>query len=179
MIDFEKLAELAKQCGFTHIAPLNISKLEFMPEVREMCNPDQCKNYNTSWACPPACAPLEQLREKVNTYNYGLLVQTVSEIADNYDWEGMMAAAELQKKNFALLRKALKEKFSDVFAMGSGRCTLCETCTYPTDPCRKPNEIETSMEACGLFVSKVCRDNGLDYNYGTDNIAYTSCFFIK
>jgi hypothetical protein len=31
------------------------------------------------------------------------------------------------------------------------------------------------MEACGLFVSQVCRDNGVAYYYGDDKIAYTCC----
>jgi len=179
MIDYTKIAELAKKCGFTHSAQINIPGLEFLPEVRSMCNPEQCKSYNTSWSCPPACAPLDELKEKVNTYQFGVLIQTVSEVEDNYDWEGMMAAGELQKKNFAEMWKELRNEYNDIFAMGSGKCSLCKTCTYPDNPCCKPNEKEISMEACGLFVSKVCKDNGLEYNYGPGKMAYTSCFFIN
>ena len=60
--------------------------------------------------------------------------------------------------------------------MGVGACSLCEECTYPDAPCRFPDRMATSMEACGLFVSKVCTDNGLAYNYGQGNMAFTSCF---
>jgi hypothetical protein len=31
------------------------------------------------------------------------------------------------------------------------------------------------MEACGLWVSELCRRSGLDYNYGTNTITYTAC----
>ena len=72
----------------------------------------------------------------------------------------------------------LKKEYGTIFAMGAGACELCETCTYPEAPCRLPESKELSMEACGLAVSKVCKDNGLEYSYGKDKMAYTSCYLI-
>ena len=170
--------EIAYKCGFTHIAPINIPQLEFLQEVRDMCISGQCGNYNKSWSCPPACASLEEMRERVKTYTHGFLVQTVSDIEDSYDWEGMMAAEAQQKRNFKQMWAELKKEYRDILALGSGACKICEPCTYPDNPCRFPNKIEVSMEASGLFVSKVCKDNGLAYNYGSNKIAFTSCFFV-
>ena len=155
MIDYEKLAALAQTCGFTHCAPLDVATLEFMQEIRDMCNADQCDRYNTSWSCPPACATLEELREQVKKYTDGLLVQTVGEIEDSFDWDGIVEAGERQKTNFAQMWDELKKEYTTVFAMVTGSCKLCETCTYPDTPCRHPDRMEVSMEACGLYVSKV------------------------
>jgi predicted metal-binding protein len=177
--DYEKIAALAKECGFTNVAPLDVKTLEFRQDVRDMCNPDQCENYGKSWSCPPACASLEQMRETVLKFEGGILAQTVGELEDSYDWEAIMETGATQKKNFAKFWTALKEQYGDVFAMGTGVCRVCESCTYPDEPCRFPDKLETSMEACGLYVSKVCTDNGLKYNYGQDHIAFTSCFLIK
>jgi len=179
MIDFEKLAVPAKESGFTHCALLEIPTLEFMQEVRDMCNAKQCDRYNTSWSCPPACASLEEMRERVVSYSGGILVQTVGELEDSYDWEGIMAAGARHKKNFGRMWDALEADHPEVFAMGAGACMLCEACTYPDEPCRFPDRMAASMEACGLFVSKVCTDNNMKYNYGPDKIAFTSCFLIK
>jgi len=179
MPDYKELAAIAKECGFTHTAPLEVSTLDFMQDVRDMCNADQCENFNKSWSCPPACASLEEMRKLVKSYKSGILVQTVGELEDSYDWEGIMEAGATQKENFAKLRKELEKKYSNVLSMGTGMCRLCETCTYPDNPCRFPDRMEVSMEACGLFVSKVCTDNGLAYNYGPEKIAFTACFLVE
>jgi len=178
MSNYERLAELATECGFTHIAPLKVSTLEFLQDIRDMCNADQCENYNKSWSCPPAIASLEEMRERVKKFEGGILTQTVGELEDSYDWDGIMEAGAHQKETFAKMWVKLKEEYDDVLAMGAGVCKLCEKCTYPDKPCRFPDRMEISMEACGLYISKVCTDNGLAYNYGQDKIAFTSCFLV-
>ena len=40
---------------------------------------------------------------------------------------------------------------------------------------RHPETLAPSMEACGLFVSDVCRSNALPYYYGDRKIAFTCC----
>jgi len=178
MPDNEKIAAMAKECGFTHCAPLDVSTLEFLQEVRDMCNAKQCNRYDTSWSCPPACASLEEMRQRVLSYSGGILVQTVGELEDSYDWDGIMEAGARHKDNFGRLWASLEKENQQVLAMGAGACMICETCTYPEKECRFPDRMAASMEACGLFVSKVCTDNGLAYNYGQDRIAFTSCFLM-
>jgi len=179
MIDYERLSEIARECGFTHSTPLDISTLEFMQEVRDMCNAQHCSNYGTSWSCPPACVPLEEMRERIKGYSQGIIVQTVGDIEDSYDWEGIMNTGAELKKSFALMRGKLIKENRNILAMGAGVCKLCESCTYPDSQCRFPDRMEISMEAYGLLVSKVCKDNGLAYNYGPDKIAFTACFLMR
>ncbi|MCL2226022.1 MAG: DUF2284 domain-containing protein [Oscillospiraceae bacterium] len=178
MSKYDKLAAIAEECGFTHSSPLKVSTLEFMQDVRDMCNADQCENFNKSWSCPPACASLEDMQKRVESFEGGILVQTVGELEDSYDWEGIMEAGMRQKEAFAKLWGELKKEYGEILAMGTGVCRICESCTYPDEPCRFPDRMEVSMEACGLFVSKVCTDNGLAYNYGQDKIAFTACFLV-
>ena len=177
--DYNELLKTAKECGFTHYAPLDVSTLEFLQEIRDMCNPDQCRNYNKSWSCPPACAPLEDISERAKKYSGGIIVQTVGDLEDSLDWDGIMETGAQHKENFGKMREELSKKHPGSMAMGAGKCELCEICTYPDEPCRFPDKMETSMEASGLFVSKVCTDNDLKYNYGPENIAFTSCFLFK
>jgi len=178
MTTYEELAKTAKECGFTNYAELDVSTLEFMQEIRDMCNPEQCRNYDKSWSCPPACPPLEEMRERVKSYKSGILVQTVGELEDSLDWDGIMEAGAQHKQNFGKMKETLGKKHPSLLAMGAGECKICETCTYPDNPCRYPDKMEISMEASGLFVSKVCTDNNLKYNYGQEKIAFTSCFLI-
>lgn len=168
---------LALECGFTVVESMEPSTLEFLPEVREMCSADRCRSYGRSWACPPACGELEDWKARAAKYSRGLIMQTVGEREDSYDFESMMEVSKVNDENFYRFADALKDK--DVLAFSAGTCTRCEKCTYPDAPCRFPESLYPSMEACGLFVSKVCRDNGVPYYYGDDKIAYTCCLLYN
>ena len=178
MPDFIRLAAIAESCGFTHSAPLDISTLEFLQDVRDMCSTDKCRRYDKSWACPPACGSLDEMTARVRDFSYGFLVQTVGELEDSYDWEGIQDAAKRQAASFGRMWDELDGEYASIFAMGTGGCSKCEKCTYPDAPCRYPERMAPSMEACGLYVSKVCTDNNLAYNYGSGKIAYTACFLF-
>ena len=178
MPDYIKLSELAKKSGFTHYAPLDAATLEFLQDVRDMCNPKQCNRYDKSWACPPVCGSLDEMRGRVKGYTGGLLVQTVGDLEDSYDWDGIQETAKRQSASFGRMWDELEKEYASVLAMGTGGCIKCETCTYPDNPCRFPDRMAASMEACGLYVSKVCTDNGLAYNYGPNKMAFTACFLV-
>jgi len=179
MVACDELISLAKSCGFTEAALLDVSTLEFLPEVRDMCASGKCEKFGRSWSCPPAAPSLENMRETVKKYSKGLIVQTVGLIEDSYDFEAMMAAAKKQIENFGRLWDALEPLYPGLYPMSTGGCSKCKKCTYPDAPCRFPQRMAYSMEACGLFVSKVCTDNGSKYNYGPNTIAYTGCFLLE
>jgi len=179
MLDYEKLFEMAKECGFNSWGKLDVATLKFLPEVRDMCKANTCGMYEKSWACPPGCGPLEEMREKVKGYQAGILVQTVGQLEDSMDWEGIMEAATNQAEHFSDMFKLLKQEYPNMMPMGTGTCTRCKKCTYPDEPCRFPDELVSSMEACGLVVSDVCTANGVPYNHGKDTICYTGCFLLE
>jgi len=179
MIDIEALIEKAKAIGFDDAGPLDVAKLEFLQDVRDMCASDKCHNYGRSWSCPPAAPSLEEMREKVRGYAQGILVQSVGHLEDSLDYEEMMAAAARHAENYDKLYTFLLEQFPNLYPMGTGGCQKCQKCTYPDEPCRFPDRLTYSMEACGLFVSKVVTDNGMSYNHGKDTICYTAAFLLK
>jgi Predicted metal-binding protein (DUF2284). len=119
------------------------------------------------------------MRDKVLNYSGGILVQTVTQLEDNLDFEGMMDAAKRHGANMNKLYTAFKSTYPTMYAMGAGGCQKCESCTYPDEPCRFPDTLTYSMEACGLVVSRVCTDNNMKYNHGKDTLAYTSCFLFE
>ena len=179
-MDYAKLKEIALEVGFDAAGELDVTKLEFLQEVRDMCASDKCHNYGRSWSCPPAAPSLEEMRDKVLNYSGGVLVQTVTQLEDNLDFEGMMDAARRHGENMNKLYLEYKSLYPEMYAMGAGGCQKCPNgCTYPDEPCRFPDTLTYSMEACGLVVSNVCTDNGIKYNHGKDTLAYTSCFLFE
>lgn len=178
MITDKELEKLGKEAGFTHVAPLDCATIKLLPEVRQMCESNTCHMYGKNWACPPACGTLAQCEEKVRKYTHGILVQTVGELEDSLDGEGMIQTETEHKEHFFALEEKLREIYPDMLPIGAGCCTRCTSCTYPDSPCRFPDKSFASMEAYGMLVTQICQDNHLSYYYGPCTIAYTSCFLL-
>jgi bifunctional UDP-N-acetylglucosamine pyrophosphorylase/glucosamine-1-phosphate N-acetyltransferase len=165
--------------GFSQAGTLNCEALEFMPEVRDMCAADRCQSYGKNWTCPPACGTIEEAALKASKYSQGIIVQTVGKLDDDFDYENMLETEQKHKKNFEKLVTSLRIRFPNMLPMGAGTCTICPKCTCPDAPCRFPDRAISSMEAYGLFVSKVCTLSNMKYNYGPLSIAYTSCIMFE
>lgn len=174
----EEILNLAKECGFTHVGELNMDALEFLPEVRDMCSADRCQKYGRSWTCPPGCGTLEEAAADAAQYHRGVLLQTTTQLEDDFDIEAMQQAEADQKHSFVVFVEQLRQEYPDCLPMATGGCTLCPQCTYPDAPCRFPKKAIPSMEAYGLLVSKVCEKSGLPYYYGPRTLTYTSCVLI-
>jgi predicted metal-binding protein len=165
--------------GFSNAGKLNVAALVFMPEIRDMCRADRCNHYNKNWRCPPACGSIEDAAKKAAEYSFGIIVQTTGRMEDDFDFETIQETGAKHKKNFASLVEKLKARYTDILPMGAGTCTLCEQCGYPDEPCRFPDKSISSMEAYGLWVSKVCELSEIPYNYGKSTITYTSCYLLR
>ena len=175
----QELVDLAREYGFDAAGPLDVTGLEVLQDVRDACAKNTCGQYGASWACPPAFGDLEESRKIIEKYKSGIIVQSVQELEDSFDFEGIAELGQRHGKNFQKLLKRLREDYPNLMALGTGGCNTCKKCTYPDEPCRFPDRLTYSMEGFGLFVNKVCKDNGLEYNHGPNTMTYSACFFLE
>ena len=173
-LEFQALLEDTKG-RFTHAGPLDAGTLRFLPEVRDMCAEGKCRAYGHSWSCPPAVASLEEMAQRIRGYRRGILMQTVGQLEDSFDVEGMAETQERHKQALEQFTRDLLARVPRALVMGAGSCTRCEVCTYPDAPCRFPELVHPSMEDCGLLVSEVCTKNAMAYNHGPNTITLVSC----
>lgn len=173
-----ELIALAEEIGFSHAGELNVAELEFMPQVREMCAADRCKSYGACWTCPPGCGTLEEAAARAAKYHRGILLQSTAELEDDFDVETMQETEQLQHQRFMTFVERVRQEYPNCLPMGTGTCTICAKCTYPDAPCRFPEKAIPSMEAYGLWVSKVCEQSGMSYYYGPGTITYSACVLI-
>lgn len=174
----ERWIKKAQEIGFSYAVELDRDSIELLPQVRQMCEMNTCGAFGKNWACPPACGTLEECSERLKKYTRGILVQTVGEIEDWMDFDGMMRVEKTHKELFDSFAGLLRKEIPDCLPVGTGGCRQCEVCTYPDQPCRFPEKCYTSMEAYGMEVNRICRQNDLQYNYGPGKIAYTACYFL-
>lgn len=178
-MDVQEAIKVALDNGFTYASPMDVSNIELLQEVRDMCEVNTCGMYGKNWACPPGCGTLDECRAKVAKYSKGIIVQTVGDIEDSLDFEAIMEIGQEHGEHFQATMAALKKETPDMLSMGAGGCNSCSECTYPDNPCRLPDKLASSMEAHGIFVNDLCTKCGLKYNYGPEKMAYTSCYLFN
>ena len=173
----EEVIQKAEEIGFEDIGIMDMGKLRFLPEVREMCSSGRCQMYGHSWVCPPACGSIEEAAQKASKFRQGILVQSVGILEDDFDGDTMKKTEKLQKRRFRKLARWARDQ-EECLSMAVGTCTVCEKCTYPDHPCRYPLAAMPSMEAYGLLVSEVCEQAGRKYYHGKGTIAFVSCLLF-
>ena len=111
----------------------------------------------------------------MEAYKSGILVQSVGQLEDVFDVEGIARTEKTHKQRFETLARQVRHFCPDCLPLTAGGCMRCAVCTYPDKPCRFPKKMMSSMEAYGLLVSDVCEKNGIPYYHGEGTIAFTSC----
>ncbi|KIR03104.1 hypothetical protein P261_01919 [Lachnospiraceae bacterium TWA4] len=179
MTDLEKLKEVALACGFSHVGNLDVDTVQVRIEVRDACAVDKCHAYNKNWVCPPACGTLEECESTMRKYKMGLILQTTGELEDSFDIEGMEELQKNHSQNMHDFTDKAKELYPNSLVLGDSACRYCKDCTYPDAPCRFPNRQSPAMEAYGMVVSDVCRDNDIPYYYGPGTLTYVGCILVE
>jgi len=172
-----KIIEEALEAGFTIAAPLNCKEIKLLPVVRDMCAENKCGRYGKNWTCPPACGTIEDCAADIHSYKYGIIVETIGDLEDSFDFEGITEISHKHKALFTAFAEKLRSEYSDVLALGAGGCTVCKECAYP-EPCRFPDKALSSMEGYGMMVSDVCKSNNVPYYPGPNKQAFFSCYFF-
>lgn len=170
----DKWIKTALDCGFTAAAVLDVHTLKPMAMVRDACAAGKCGAYGKNWTCPPYCGTLEECGSRMKGYSHGLLLQTVGQLEKTVDTRGYARVEVAHLVSFHQFAEAVRKSYPNALCLGSGGCRICGTCAWP-EPCRFPERACASMEAYGLFVTQVCRDNGMPYYHGPKTITYTAC----
>lgn len=171
----DDLIGLAISLGADKAASVATTNITFSPEFKDLCAQNACGKYNTNWMCPPAIGSIEDGIEKVRGFQYGIVVQTITQLEDSFDFEGMQDAAIRHDKVFRNVIKAIKSNYPNLpfLALSVGGCSLCKECTYPENkPCRHPELALSSVEAFGIDVNRLLTTAGLKYNNGAATVSY-------
>ena len=175
----EELIRLALENGADKAQVIAQQQIVMSPVFREICESNGCGNYGKCWMCPPDVGEIHALMEKVRRYPYGLLYQTISEIEDSFDIEGMTEAS----RRHAWLSQKLRERLrpmiqGESLCLSAGGCRLCERCAKLDDePCRMPDKAMTSLEACGVDVYNTTKKTDLKYINGQNTVTFFGAVF--
>lgn len=171
---FEELSEKAIGLGAYKASVIDVKDISLDRTFRDMCASNMCGVYGKCYMCPPDVGDIDVLMGEVGKYDYALVYQTVTELEDSYDFEGMIAA---KKKSYPLAQSLRKEfetlNIKNALHLGAGGCGVCKVCAKRTnEPCRFPEKAMPSLEAYGVNVSKLAGAAGMKYINGQDTVTY-------
>ncbi len=171
---FKRLCESAIDAGAYRSNVITTDKIVTDRAFRGMCEANRCGVYGKCWMCPPDVGDIDELMSKVREFRYALVYQTVTELEDSYDFEGMIAA---KKRSYPLSRSLRRlfegDEFAGVLHLGAGGCGVCEICAKQTgETCRFPGLAMPSLEAYGINVSKLAEASGMKYINGQNTVTY-------
>ena len=173
-VDANVLNQMILDKGANNSSVIEVSGIYFDPELRKACEQNYCGNFGKNWTCPPLCGDVNELIKRAKQYSQAIVFQTIHDLEDSYDFEGMTEAG---KKHNTLVKdvfKATKEMLSDnSIVLGAGGCSVCEVCARKDEePCRYPDLAITSLEAYGMYVSKIAEQGGMKYINGQNTVTY-------
>jgi len=178
----ETLISIALEAKATAAAVIETSKIEFFEEVRQACEKNYCRKYDTNWMGPPAIGSVSELKKRAIAFSHGLLFQSAHEVKSNFDLKGMFEKAKVHESIFRELLKGIKAKYPDerLLPLNAGCCSICEKCAYlDSKPCRHPDLAVSSVEAYGINVIALQKAAGLQYYYGKNWVCYVGLLLFN
>ena len=171
---FDALSAVPLSLGAYRASVIEAKEIVLDRSFRDLCASNACGVYGRCWMCPPDVGDIEVLMQEVGQYDHALVYQTVTELEDSYDFEGMIEAKRSTYPMAQALRKTFDgPKFSKVLHLGAGGCGVCEVCAKRSnEPCRFPEKAMPSLEAYGINVSELAKSAGMKYINGQDTVTY-------
>lgn len=174
MMNYENLALAALDSGAAKAIVISTDRVVLSREFYDICESNSCGNFGRCWMCPPDIGPIDDMMERVQRYKHGLLYQTIGELEDSFDIEGMEQAAKNHARVSQKIQKAVKPLLGEnIFHLSCGGCNLCDRCAkVDNQPCRFPERALPPMEGAGIDVYNTVKDTPLKYINGTNTVTY-------
>jgi len=174
MENHDNYIRAASALGFTHAVSIADFALKCEAEIRAYCNAEQCRNYASTWVCPPGCGTVEECQSHASNYRAGIVLQTVGDIPPIGKETTLRGLQKKHNANVLKLADMARSEGIDVLPLTTGGCPVCKSCTFPNEPCRDPERRMHSLSAYGINVGNLCKTAELEYSFRNDKVYFTA-----
>lgn len=169
----DELIRLAIEVGAKKAAVISAEDIIVSSVFRDICASNSCGKFGKCWMCPPDIGSIDELIAQLKRYSYGLLYQTIYDIEDSFDIEGMGSAASLHANVSQSVNDTVKPLLADCLHLSCGGCNLCKRCAKLDDlPCRMPHKALPPMEGYGIDVYQTVKPTKLKYTNGQNTVTF-------
>ena len=172
-----RLQEITAQLGLETCLEFNPRLIIPEERIRAFCLENKCGNYGNNYTCPPYAGSIAEIREKLESFQHGLLLR-YSKYIDVKGNKGGVIKTRMDFHNIVLhMEEILKACGIDrMWGMIGGNCGLCAICKARSGkPCLYPGKARISMEAAAIDVLGLLERLNLDNRFHTDKITWTGC----
>ena len=158
-----------------HVLPIGGENIVVEPELRKSCEMNHCGEYGKNWMCPPGVGEVEDLIDELRSCKGGLIIQTIHQLEDSFDFDGMTAGVDKHSKYFNELLDSVCNHADrkTLLPLNAGACKVCPSCSYVDNaPCRYPERAIASLESYCVDVNNTLMNVGLKYNNGENTVSY-------
>jgi predicted metal-binding protein len=180
-MDLDHLAQRTKDFGANASAVINTADILFVPDFRKACEMNTCGNFGKNWMCPPAVGTTEDLQDQVLELQHGVVIQTVYQLQDSFDFEGMQTAGEKHENVFRNIFDYIQSSIQHTafLPLNVGACKFCKECNFLVEErCRFPDKAVASLEAHCIDVNALLTKYDIPYNNGPDTVSLVSLFLL-
>ena len=180
-MDKEKIVHAVVSAGVAKAVLITQDRIVLSEDFRRICETNQCGGYGRCWMCPPYIGEVSVLMEKVRSYPMAVLYQTIHEIEDSFDIEGMFEAGKHHAHISVNVEENVRQTGSVAYLhLSCGGCHICETCAKRFDePCRYPGKALASLEGYGVDVYNTTKGTPLKYINGQNTVTYFGMVLFK
>lgn len=177
MTDKQKFEEQLSELPLYTYFYTDPASIEFSDRIRYICQAE-CPMYGKTWACPPAVGEVSECKEKCLSYQNCLVIGTIVEVSDYTDIQESLDTRFDHEKITNQVRDLMREQGVQPYILSTEACAVCQRCAYLDGlPCRMPGKMHPCVESHGINIIPTLEENGLDFMYGSNIIAWYSLFF--
>lgn len=153
-------------------------EVPFSEHVRKACEANYCGCYGKYWTCPPGVGDWRLLESRYKEYTHCFVYSTRYELEESFDVDGMHQGRLDHNALDHAIHSFFAEKDISFAQLGTEGCSRCKVCTYPDAPCRFPEKMSPSVEACGIDVVSLSAHCDMHYINGVNTVTYFSAVFF-
>lgn len=173
MPEHAELIRLALSAGARKATVIRTEDIVMSSVFRNICAGNSCGKFGKCWMCPPDIGTIDKLMAQLKCYRHGLLYQTIYEIEDSFDIEGMGEASVRHAHVSQAVNDVLKPLLPGCLHLSCGGCHLCPRCARLDDqPCRMPDKALPPMEGYGIDVYNTAKPTDLKYINGQNTVTF-------
>ena len=176
----ENLVKTCIEAGAYKAFVITTDKIPFDENLRSYCEVNYCGNYGKNYACPPGVGDVKELIAKAKNYKKALIFQTVNQIEDSFDFEGMKEAETKHSEIADMINKDIKKENNNYLQLTAGKCSVCPVCSQiENKPCKFPDMAISSLEAYCMNVSVLAGLCNMNYINGKNTVTYFGAFLFS
>lgn len=177
-MDRERAESLLSELPLYQYEFFTPKELTFTDRIRTVCE-QECPMYGKSWACPPAVGTVEECRARCLAFDNVLLVTSVAEVEDTANLDETLATRGPHEELTRRAKQVLLDcGAAEAMALSTEACAHCEKCTYPGEPCRRPDKMFPCVESHGITVTDLAEKYGMDF-FNAGMVIWFSLIFYR